>query len=256
MTKIEKIRIIPKLEIKNDKLIKGMQFEGLRVIGDPVIYAKKFFDDTADQIIIVDIVASLYSRENLFDTIDKITNNIFIPITAGGGIKSIEDIRNLLEVGADRVCLNTFALENREILDKISNIFGSQFISVLIETKKIKNKYYCMKSHGRDNSGLELEKWISILKKKNIGEIIIQSIDDDGLKSGFDQKLLSIIDKLNIKKPVVVGCGMGNDNHCIDVLKNEFISGLTISSSLYSEEINIKNLKKNLKKNKIPINEI
>ena len=144
-------RIIPKLEIKNENLIKGIQFEGLRVVGDPIKFAKKFFEDGADQIIIIDIVASLYSRKNLFQTLNKITDDIFIPITAGGGVRSLEDIKKLLEAGADRVSINTFALENQNILGNISEKFGSQFLSILIEVKKIENKYYCMKNHGRDN---------------------------------------------------------------------------------------------------------
>ena len=253
---IELKRIIPKLEIKNNNLIKGMQFEGLRVVGDPIVYAKKFFQETADQIVIVDIVASLYSRENLFETLNKITNDIFIPITAGGGVRSINDISSLLNAGADRVSLNTFALDNIEILDDIANRFGQQFISIMIEVKKIDNKYYCMKNHGRDNSGLELFEWINILKKKKIGEIIIQSIDDDGMQNGFDKDLLKLIESLDINFPVVAGCGMGNNNHCVELLKKDFISGLTISSSLYTEEIKIIDLKNRLKKENVSINEL
>ncbi len=253
---IEIKRIIPKLEIKNENLIKGVQFEGLRIIGDPIKFAKKFFEDGADQIIIIDIVASLYSRKNLFQTLDKITDDIFIPITAGGGVKNLEDIKKLLEAGADRVSINTFALENHEILSEVSEKFGSQFLSVLIEVKKIDNKYYCMKNHGRDNSGLELSKWIEFLKTKGIGEILIQSIDDDGMRHGFDDHLLDQIKDLKINMPTVVGCGIGNLNHCIKILDQNFISGLTISSSLYSEDIKINELKSDLKKKEIPINEI
>tara|TARA_B100000029_G_scaffold321611_1_gene314043 strand:+ start:277 stop:1041 length:765 start_codon:yes stop_codon:yes gene_type:complete len=249
-------RIIPKLEIKNENLIKGIQFEGLRVVGDPIKFAKKFFEDGADQIIIIDIVASLYSRKNLFQTLNKITDDIFIPITAGGGVRSLEDIKKLLEAGADRVSINTFALENQNILGNISEKFGSQFLSILIEVKKIENKYYCMKNHGRDNSGIELEKWVKFLKTKGIGEIVIQSIDDDGMCNGLDDNLLNIIQKLKINKPTVVGCGMGNLDHCIDVLNKDYVSGLTISSSLYSQDIVINKLKSELKKRKIPINEI
>ena len=253
---LELKRIIPKLEIKNNNLIKGIQFEGLRVVGDPISYAKKFFKDTADQIIIIDIVASLYSRENLFETVNKITNDIFVPITAGGGIKSINDISNLLKSGADRVSLNTFALENINILDDIANKFGQQFISILIEVKKMDDKYFCMKNHGRDNSGLELYQWIEILKKKKIGEIIIQSIDDDGMQHGFDINLLNLIEKLEINFPVVVGCGIGTNQHCVEILKKNFISGITISSSLYTNEIEILDLKKKLKNENIAINEL
>jgi len=253
---IELKRIIPRLEIKNNNLIKGIQFEGLRIIGDPVNYAKKFFQDTADQIIIVDIVASLYKRENLYETLNNITNDIFIPITAGGGVRTVQDINNLLNAGADRVFLNTFALDNIGILNDCADKFGQQFLSIVIEVKKIDNKYYCMKNHGRDNSGFELFQWVDILKKNKIGEIIIQSIDDDGMKCGFDKDLLELIGTLDIKVPVVVGGGVGNNDHCVEILKKDFISGITISSSLYTEEINIIDLKKKLKKENIAINEL
>ena len=195
-------------------------------------------------------------KENIFDIINDITNDIFIPVTAGGGIRSIDDITKLLDAGADRICINTFALENINILDQISNIFGSQFISIMIEAKKIGNKYYCMKNHGRDNSGMELDKWINLLNKKNIGEIIIQSIDSDGMENGFDQEIIEIVRNSNIKKPVVLGSGIGSYQDCLDVLKNNFVSGLTISSALYSQKIKIEELKKKLKLKGVPINEM
>ena len=253
---IENKRIIPKLEIKNKNLIKGVQFEGLRIIGDPVLYAKEFFEKSADQIIINDIVASLYSRESIFSTIDKMTNDVFVPITAGGGIRSIDDIKNFLEAGADRVFLNTYALENPEFIKNISNLFGKQFITISIEVKKIKNEYYCMKNHGRDNSGYLFEKWIDIIKEYDVGEIQILSIDNDGMENGFDNELLDSILNLKINCPIILGGGINSNEVCNDILKNPEISGVSISTALYNKQINIPKLKNYLKKNKINVNQI
>ena len=132
---MDKLRIIPKLEVKNSNLIKGLQYEGLRKIGNPVEYANRYYEEGADQINIIDIVSSLYSRDNLYEIIDKITEDIFIPICVGGGIQSIEHIVKLLNCGADRVIINSAALRNSEFLKEVANIFGSQFISVSIEAK-------------------------------------------------------------------------------------------------------------------------
>ena len=143
---MKKIKIIPKIEIKNENCIKGIQYEGLRIIGKPKDISRKYFIEGADQLIVMDIVASLYSRENLFKTVDDLSGDIFIPITAGGGIKKIEDIKNLLLAGADRVCINTELLENSNFIEEVASIFGNQFLSVTIDVKKIDSEYFCMKN--------------------------------------------------------------------------------------------------------------
>tara|TARA_B110000971_G_C20032810_1_gene512330 strand:+ start:2741 stop:3505 length:765 start_codon:yes stop_codon:yes gene_type:complete len=252
----DKIRIIPKLEIKNNNIIKGIEFEGLRVVGNPYELSKKYYDDGADQIIVTDVVASLYSRSNLFDTIDKLTNNIFIPITAGGGVRSIEDITNLLKVGADRVSVNSFLFEDSDILSKISNIFGAQFLTVMIEVKKIDNDYYCMKNHGRDNTGITINKWLDFLSTKNIGELAIYSVDNDGTNKGFNHDLIKIIKKKKIQFPLIYGGGL-SDPHNIHILINEInLTGISIGSSLHFNLLKIKKLKSYLKDFNININEI
>ena len=136
MNNIDKIRIIPKLEIKNQFLIKGMQFEGLAKIGDPIEFAKKYFSNGADQIFIQDIVASLYSRNNLFDVVKEISQNIFIPITVGGGIRNIDDIKMLLKCGADRISINTKVISDINFIKEINKIFGNQFLTISIEVRK------------------------------------------------------------------------------------------------------------------------
>ncbi len=254
MKKVEqKIRIIPKLEIKNDYLIKGIKFEGLRKIGDPVLFAKKYYNDGADQINIIDIVASLYSRDNLFNIVDKISDNIFIPVIVGGGVKNIEDIEKLLNVGADRVIINSQGLRNIEFIKEVKNIFGDQFISISIEAKKINNTYYCMMDHGRENSNIKVNDWIRELDKLNIGEIILNSIDHDGMENGFEKNLINeIYDFVNC--PLVISGGAGKSEDFFEILKEFRLDGLCLSSALHFEKLKINEIKKYLYKKKFPVN--
>jgi len=251
----EKIRVIPRIEIKNNNLIKGVQYEGLRIIGDPYKYSKKYYEEGADQIIVMDIVASLYSRDNLFSTIDKLTKDIFIPITAGGGVKAIEDIKKLLSVGADRISINSHLFENPNLIEEVLNIFGSQFLTIVIEAKKIGNEYYCMKNHGRDNSGITVEKWIKYLKNKKFGELAIFSVDKDGMNNGPDEKLLEIVHKEKILVPLIYGGGLHEVENIGNIINKYELSGISLSSSLHFNKLNIDNLKKNLLKKGININE-
>lgn len=249
----EKIRIIPKIEIKNEYLIKGIKYEGLRKIGDPVKFAYKYFKDHADQINIIDIVASLYTRNNLFNIINKITENIFIPICVGGGIKNINDIKSLLCVGADRIIINSEGIRNINFLREIKNIFGDQFLTVSIEAKKIKNEYFCMMDHGRENSNIRVIDWIKELHKIKIGEIIINSIDCDGMQCGFDYELAKLIPK-NIEIPIVFGGGAGKISDFENLINNFNFNGISAASCFHFNNISIKEIKKRLKTKRFNIN--
>jgi len=249
---MNKIRIIPKLEIKNTNLIKGLQYEGLRKVGNPIDYARNYYEEGADQINIIDIVSSLYTRDNLYEIIDKITDNIFIPVCVGGGIKNIDNIIKLLNCGADRVIINSEVLRNKNFLSEVGNIFGKQFVSVSIEAKKIHNEYYCMMDHGRENSNIKVTEWIEYLAKNDVGEIIINSVDNDGMECGFDIPLLKISTK-NTKCPIVISGGAGTLNHFLEAAKTNQISGLSASSIFHFNKLKILEIKKNLKKNNINI---
>ncbi len=251
--KKEKIRIIPKLETKNGFLIKGIKYEGLRKIGVIEDFILKYYNEHADQINIIDIVASLYSRDHLFKTLDKSINLIDIPICVGGGIKTIDHIRQLLLAGADRVIINTAALNNIEFLKNVKNIFGNQFITISIETKKLDGKYICMMNHGRDASKYELINWMNELSKLEIGEIIINSIDNDGTNAGFDDDLIkSINSKINI--PLIYSGGLYDQNNILELLEKKIFSGISIGNSLHFNNANIIDLKKFLKMKKQNIN--
>ena len=256
MSQIEKIRIIPKLEIKNEFLIKGQQFEGLAKIGNPIDFAKKYYLEGADQIYIQDIVASLYSRNNLFNVVKEISENIFISITVGGGIKDLDDIKNLLNCGADRISINTKALAEPDFIRKINEIYGNQFLTVSVEVRNINGLFYCMSNHGRDNSNYQLKDWLDILDKYKIGEVIITSIDLDGSCLGFDKELISEISNHEYNFPIVYGGGLGEINHVEELLKIYNFSGVGIAAGFHDNKIDIKNLKKNLHKKGYNINNI
>jgi cyclase len=249
---MNKTRIIPKLEIKNSHLIKGLQYEGLRKVGDPIVFAEKYYQEGADQINIIDIVSSLYSRDNIYEIVDKITDNIFIPICVGGGIKKIDHIVKLLKTGADRVIINSEGLRNKSFLNEVGNIFGKQFLSVSIEAKKYQNEYYCMMDHGRENSNIKVKEWINYLSKNDVGEIIINSIDNDGMENGFDLSLLKIC-KENLNCPIVISGGAGKIKHFLEAANYNDVDGLSASTVFHFNKIKIAEIKNNLKKNKINI---
>ena len=252
----EKVRIIPKLEIKNENLIKGVRFEGLRKVGNPIEFANEYYKLGADQINIVDIVASLYSRDNLYNIVNKITDKVFIPVCVGGGIKNIENIRQLLKSGADRVILNSSVLRNPNFLNDVMNIFGGQFISVSIEVKKINNEYYCMMDHGRENSNRTLHQWLNYIKKFSIGEIIVNSIDNDGMEIGFDIEIYEILRKSNVTVPKVICGGGSKKEDFLEILKNYDIEGIAAATCFHFKKVNISELKKYLSQNKININNL
>jgi len=249
---MNKLRIIPKLEVKNSNLIKGLQYEGLRKVGCPIEHASKYYEEGADQINIIDIVSSLYSRENLYDIVDKITENIFIPICVGGGIKNIDHIVKLLNCGADRVIINSEALRNRKFLNHVGEIFGKQFMSVSIEAKKLNNEYYCMMDHGRENSNIKVIDWIKFLNDNNVGEIIINSVDNDGMECGYDLSLIKLITN-DVKCPIVISGGAGKPDDFTKAAKFNCISCLSASSVFHFNKLNILNLKKELKENNVEI---
>ena len=252
----EKIRIIPKLEIKNEYLIKGMRYEGLRKIGNPVEFAKKYFNDGADQLNIIDIVASLYSRDNLYNMVNKITEKVYIPVCVGGGIKSIDNIKSLLKCGADRVIINSEALRNIKFLEEIMHIFGAQFLTISIEAKKIGNNYFCMMDHGRENSNKTVSQWLDELKKYNIGEIIINSIDSDGIENGFDEGLLGVLKNKEVNCPKVLSGGLASIDNIYELLKEGNIEGISLATSLHFKKITIQDIKKYLTFKNININSL
>lgn len=237
------MRIIARIDIKNDNVIKGINLEGLRKVGEPSKIVKKYYLDGIDEILLIDSVASLYGRNNLFDFVKKITENIFIPITLGGGIRSLKDIEKSLNSGADKVAINSMALENPNFLSEAVSNFGNSTIVANIEAKKVgDNRWEPYKFYGREKTNLNLIDWIETIQDKGCGEILITSIDNEGMENGFDIDLINHIYNL-IKKPLIISGGCGELNH-IKTIKEKFKnSSVALASVLHYKKLKISKIK-------------
>lgn len=237
------LRIIPKLDIKGPNLVKGMHLEGLRVLGKPEYFAKYYYDNGADELIYQDVVASLYGRNSLHKIISKTAKEIFIPLTVGGGIRSLADISNVLRAGADKVSINTAAHENPDLITKASRMFGKSTIVVAIEAIKQPNgSYIAFTDNGRNRTGKEVVSWVKEVENLGAGEILLTSVDQEGSGEGMDVDLIrQVCDAVTI--PVVAHGGIGNPKHALDVTSQLPVSGLAIASMLHYHYITLnKNL--------------
>ena len=244
------MRLISKLEIKNDYVVKGINFEGIRKIGSPEDIAIDYYNQGIDEIIFSDVVASLYQRNHLYDFIKKFSKNIFVPMTLGGGLTNEKSIDLALEAGADKVFFNSIILKNPKNLKKFSYKFGSQCIVVSIEAKKIGDNYFCYFNSGRENSNIQLENWIKECEDLGCGEFIITSVDNDGTKKGFDLKLVE--KSMNTAlRPLIISGGAGKTIHIKELIDKFNPSGICLSSALHYKILNIPNIKKVLKEKKV-----
>ena len=239
------LRIIPRLDIKGQNLVKGIHLEGFRALGNVNDYIEKYYLEEADEILLNDVVASLYNRNTLFNLIKKITKKIFIPLIAGGGIKSLKDIEFLLSSGADRVFLNSSIIQNPRLLSDAVKYFGSSTIIVSIEAIKSKRKYFCLTNSGREETNLEVNSWIKQVEDMGASEIFLTSVDMDGTGRGFDIKLISQINNL-ISIPIIISGGYGKTTDIKKILKYKKISAISIGSALHYSSI--KNFKYNFNK--------
>jgi imidazole glycerol-phosphate synthase subunit HisF len=239
-------RIIAKLDVKPPYVVKPVHFEGLRKIGSPSELAKKYYDQGADELFYIDIVSSLYQRETLFDQIEEAANELFIPFAAGGGIKSISDFSKMFHIGADKVVINTYAVqEDPSIIDKAAKIFGSQAIVVNIEAKRWNGNWECYTDCGRIQSQKDVLVWASEVEQRGAGEILLQSVDTDGRCRGFDTELASkVVNLVNI--PVVVSSGAGSLEDIKTLIEVANPSGVAIASLLHYDRTTIQEIKKYL----------
>lgn len=248
---MDKIRLIARLDIKNEFVIKGIHLEGLRKIGDPVILAKKYYEEGIDEIIFMDAVASLYGRNNLFYIIERACKEIFIPITIGGGIRSVQDINLALKSGADKIILNTQAIKNPAIIKEASQIYGSQCIVGSIEAKKKGSSWEAYIDNGREQTGIDAIEWAMQLEDLGIGELCVTSIDKEGTKKGFDIELIEqICNKVDV--PVIASGGANNSDDIVRLCqKNKQLNAVAVASMLHYNIESIKNAKQNLLQNNI-----
>jgi cyclase len=218
MTK-KQARLIARLDIKGENLIKGVHLEGLRVIGVPAEYARKYYEQGADEIIYLDIVASLYGRSNLVDIVRRTAQDVFIPMTVGGGVRSLMDVSNLLNAGADKVAINTAAVRMPNLISDVARKFGSQCMVLSIEAKKQSyNKWELYTDCGRERSGIDVVDWVKRAVDLGAGEILVTSIDQEGTRKGFDVELIgSISSAVNV--PIIASGGYGSPKHLGQVLE-------------------------------------
>jgi cyclase len=237
------MRIISRIDIKNEFVIKGINLEGLRKIGDPLEIATNYYRDGIDEIMMMDAVASLYGRNNLFDIVEKSVKNIFVPITLGGGIRSLNDIDKALKSGADKVAINSYATENPNFIKEAVKNFGSSTITVYVEAKNVgEGKWEAYKNSGRDKTGLEIIDWIQKVQDYNCGELLITSIDYEGLQEGFDLELLNKIYP-HVNVPLIFNGGCGKIEDILEIKKKYKNISFSIASAFHYKKISIKNLK-------------
>jgi imidazole glycerol-phosphate synthase subunit HisF len=227
------IRVIPRLDIKGPNLVKGIHLEGLRVLGKPEQFARYYYETGADELVYMDVVASLYDRNSLHDIIKKMAREIFIPLTVGGGLRTIEDIRDVLRVGADKVSLNTAAIKNPQIIREASRKFGSSTILISIEAiKQPDGTYLAYTDNGREHTGIEVIQWATKVEELGAGEIMITSIDREGTGGGFDIELTKIVSEA-VSIPVISCGGAGTVKHISDVISEGRADAVAIASILH-----------------------
>lgn len=237
------MRIIPRLDIKKGNVIKGINLEGLRKVGLGVDLAKKYYDQGADEIVLMDAVASLYKRNNLFSLVDEICEKCFIPITLGGGINNLHDVEKAMKSGCDKVSLNTALLTQPELIDEIVAEFGSQVLMISVEAKKINGIYTCYYNTGRDISTRRVDEWINECIDRGAGELSVTSIDFEGMKLGPDLELTGLLKDLSTI-PTIYHGGVRSKEH-IELLTDIFpkLSGVAIASSLHYDIKKIEDLR-------------
>jgi len=240
------MRLIAKLDVKPPFLVKPVHFEGLRKLGRPADFAKKYSDLGIDEIFYIDIVASLYERDILYNEVQDIADIISVPFAVGGGVKNITSFSKLFHVGADKVVLNTFPLQfDPKIINDAAKVFGSQSVVVNIEAKKINGKYYCLTDCGRILSSKEVVNWSIEAEDRGAGEILLQSVDKDGRMTGYDIDLAAkVVESINI--PVVIASGAGKVDHVKELIKNVIPSGIAIASLLHYDLSSINEIKKSM----------
>lgn len=245
-------RLIARLDVKGPNLIKGIHLEGLRVIGDPQIYAKKYYEQGADELLYMDIVASLYGRSNLTDIVKKAANDIFVPLTVGGGIRDVSDVEELLKSGADKIAINTAAVKRPNLISEVAKRFGSQCMVLSIEAKKQDSGIWEVYTDcGRERTGIDAYDWVREAVSLGAGEVLVTSIDREGTKEGFDNALIKMITE-SINVPVIASGGYGKlDDLCIAA--NSGADGIAFAHALHYNRTSIDEIRKYAINSDIPV---
>lgn len=240
------IRLISRLDVKTEHLVKGIQLEGLRKLGKPNDFARRYYREGIDEIIYVDIVASLYERNSLLPIIERASSDIFIPLTVVGGIRSVENARSALHAGADKVGVNTAAIKNPGLISDIATQFGAQCMVQSIEAKHTGSAWEVYYDNGREKTGMDVMEWAVEAEDRGAGEIFLTSVDREGAGKGMDIDLISnVCDRVSI--PVIASGGVGETGHIREVVTQTNVSGVAIARVLHYEQISVAEIKSALK---------
>lgn len=247
-------RIIPCLDVKDGRVVKGVNFVNLRDAGDPVEIAKAYDQAGADELVFLDITASSDGRDTVVDMVRRVAENVFIPFTVGGGIRTVEDFRKLLREGADKISVNSAAIDRPELISEAAEKFGRQCVVVAIDARRRADGsgWNVYKHGGRLDTGLDAVEWAKKADRLGAGEILLTSMDCDGTKAGYDNELTAIIAE-NVSVPVIASGGAGTKEHFYDALTKGKADAALAASLFHYKELEIKDLKKYLSERGIPV---
>lgn len=237
------IRLIARLDIKGPNLIKGIHLEGLRVVGDPQEYARRYYEAGADELVYMDIVASLYGRNSLTEIVKRAAQDIFIPMTVGGGVRSVDDAKQLLRAGADKIAINTAAIARPELITEISRRFGSQCMVLSIEAKRVgENKWEAYTDNGRERTGVDVVEWAKKGCELGAGEVLLTSVDREGTRKGFDVALVRAV-AVAVPIPVIASGGMGATEHLVEVIQEGKADAVAMADVLHYNRLSMSQIR-------------
>ena len=246
-------RIIPCLDVRDGKVVKGVNFVGIKEVGDPVECAIEYDRQGADEICFLDITATHEGRHTMVDVVKKTAEHVFIPLTVGGGIGSVEDFREILRAGADKVSVNSAAVKNPELISQAAEIFGSQCVVVAIDAKRDeKGQFHVVIHGGRKDTGLDVAEWAKKCQELGAGEILLTSMDTDGCKRGFDLELLQAVCSV-VNIPVIASGGCGKLEHFSQVFEETETDAALAASLFHFRELTVKEVKEHMAEHKIPV---
>lgn len=246
-------RIIPCLDVRDGKVVKGVHFVGIQEVGDPVELAKKYNDQRADELAFLDITATWQGRKTMVDVVRKVAEQVFIPLTVGGGISSIEQIRDLLSNGADKISLNSAALDHPELIEQAARAYGSSCVVLAIDAKKMPDgTWHCFKAGGRIDTGKDAIEWAKEGTRLGAGEILLTSMDADGTKQGFDLELCKAIKK-EVHVPVIASGGCGKLEDFAQVFEEDAADAALAASLFHYDELRVMDVKEDLKRKGIEV---
>lgn len=250
------VRLIARLDIKSPNLIKGIHLEGLRKIGDPQQFAQAYYAAGADEIIYMDIVASLYNRYSLSDIVRRTAEQVFIPITVGGGLRSLADVEQALRSGADKVAINTAAVARPELITEVATRFGSQCMVLGIEAKRSgEGRWEAYTDNGREHTGLDVVEWVRRAVDLGAGEILLTSVDQEGTRRGFDIALTRAVSD-SVRVPVIASGGMGTIEHLTSVVRDGHADAVAMADVLHYKRLSMADIRKGAREAGIPAREV